>query len=205
MEVEVKLRLPNSESHQKLSNILSPFHTQTLIQENIFFDTPTSHLASNLAILRLRFYNQDSHCTLTLKSKPTLANGISRIEEQEEPVDPLLGRMCVAEPRRLWALERSKIMMRVAEEFRVGGDDDDDGLVCLGGFKNVRQVFDWRGLKLEVDESVFEFGICYEIECESEVPEEVQRLIEELLIGHGIDFCYSESNKFAVFLSGKLP
>ncbi|KAJ7005045.1 triphosphate tunnel metalloenzyme 3-like [Populus alba x Populus x berolinensis] len=108
MEVEVKLRLPDSNSHQKLSIILASFHTKTLIQENIFFDTTNSKLSSNFAALRLRFYNLDSYCGL---------------------------------------IESSKIIQRVRREFGVG---ENEVLVCLGMFRNVRQVFDWKGLKLEL-------------------------------------------------------
>ncbi|CAK7336542.1 unnamed protein product [Dovyalis caffra] len=203
MEVEVKFRIPDSNSHQKLSTILSPFHTKTLIQENIFFDTTNSKLSSNLAALRLRFYNLDSYCILSLKAKPILSNGISRVEEQEEPVDPMIARMCVAEPWKLIGLlESSKIIQRVRREFGVG---ENAGLVCLGGFKNVRQVFDWKGLKIELDETIYDFGTSYEIECESKEPEKDKESIEGLLKDNGIEFSYSKSNKFAVFRSGKLP
>ncbi|KAL6226232.1 hypothetical protein ACLB2K_000195 [Fragaria x ananassa] len=41
----------------------------------------------------------------------------------------------------------------------------------MGGFGNVRDVYDWAGLKLEVDETKYEFWTCYEIKCESEDPE----------------------------------
>ncbi|KAL9386373.1 hypothetical protein Peur_019497 [Populus x canadensis] len=203
MEVEVKLRLPDSNSHQKLSIILSSFHTKTLIQENIFFDTTNSKLSSNFAALRLRFYNLDSYCILSLKAKPIMSDGISRVEEQEEPIDPKIGRMCVAEPGQLLGLlESSKIIQKVRREFGVG---ENEVLVCLGMFRNVRQVFDWKGLKLELDETIYDFGTSYEIECESKEPEKDKKLIEGLLKDNGIEFSYSEANKFAVFRSGKLP
>ncbi|KDP37041.1 hypothetical protein JCGZ_06097 [Jatropha curcas] len=202
MEVEVKLRLPNLNAHQKLSTVLSPFHTKTLMQENIFFDTKNSHLSSSLAALRLRFYNLDSQCVLSLKAKPVMSNGISRVEEQEEPLDPQIGRLCVAEPWRLRSLQSSNIMDRVREEFGVKGNEE---FVCLGGFRNVRQVFDWKGLKMELDETIYDFGISYELECESKEPERDKRLIEGLLTENGIEFSYSKFNKFAVFRSGKLP
>ncbi|OAY52762.1 triphosphate tunnel metalloenzyme 3 [Manihot esculenta] len=202
MEVEVKLRLPDSNAHQKLSTVLSLFRVKTLAQENIFFDSKNSQLTSNLAVLRLRFYNLDSHCVLSLKAKPTISNGISRVEEQEEPLDPQIGRMCVAEPWRLGSLENSNIIGRVRDEF---GVKEKEGFVCLGGFRNVRQVFDWKGLKLELDETIYDFGTSYEIECESKDPEKDKRLIEGMLKENGIEFSYSEVNKFAVFRSGKLP
>ncbi|XWS16500.1 hypothetical protein CRYUN_Cryun34aG0093700 [Craigia yunnanensis] len=200
MEVEVKLRLPNSNSHQKLCNLLSPFHVKTLIQENIFFDTPNSALASNNSALRLRFYNLDSYSILSLKSKPKLSQGISQVEEHEEPIDPSLARSFVSSPRSLLDLtSSSQIMKRVKVEFGV------NELVCLGGFKNVRGVYDWKGLNLELDETIYDFGVSYEIECESKEPERDKKLIEGFLEENGIDYEYSAINKFAVFLSGKLP
>lgn len=92
-------------------------------------------------------------------------------------------------------------MKRVKEEFGVG----ENGLDCLGGFRNVRNVFDWQGLKLEVDETDYGFGTSYEIECESEEPDRAKGMIEEFLNANGIGYSYSEVSKFAVFRSGKLP
>ncbi|KAL3528907.1 hypothetical protein ACH5RR_008229 [Cinchona calisaya] len=208
MEVEVKLRLPDSKSHQLLSTILSPFHLKTYLQENIFFDGPNTELSTNLAALRLRFYDLDSQCVLSLKSKPTITNGISRIQEEEEPLDPTIGRACVAEPWKLLLMadshssSSSRIMKRVREEY---GVDEKKGLVCLGGFRNVRAIYEWNGLKLELDETLYKFGTCYEIECETSEPERAKILVEELLKNNGIQYSYSKSNKFAIFLSGKLP
>ncbi|PSS07536.1 Triphosphate tunel metalloenzyme 3 like [Actinidia chinensis var. chinensis] len=203
MEVEVKLRLPDAASHQKLSHLLSPFHTQTLLQENVFFDGAAAQLSSALAALRLRFYGGavDSRCIISLKAKPTIAAGISRVEEEEEPIDPSFARACVAEPWRLLSLDSSRILTRVREEFGIGNK----GLVCLGGFKNVRSVYDWEGLKLELDETHYDFGTSYEIECESSEPDRVKKLLEEFLIENGISYSYSEVSKFAIFRSGKLP
>ncbi|KAJ1435498.1 CYTH-like domain superfamily [Sesbania bispinosa] len=200
MEVEIKLRLPDSATHQKLSNLLSPFHTKTLIQENIFFDGKNAELTSNLAVLRIRFYNLEN-CVLSLKAKPVISGGISRMEEHEEPFDPALGRACIAEPWRLLSVDSSEILKRVKDEYRVG----DSGVVCLGGFRNVRAVHEWKGLKLELDESNYDFGTSYELECESADPERDKNLLEEFLKGNGINYSYSKVSKFAVFQSRKLP
>ena len=206
MEVEVKLRLPDSASHQKLSSLLSPFHSQTLIQHNIFFDGADSELTSQNAVLRLRLVGADDslRCFLTLKSRPTIADGISRAEELEEPYDAAAGRACAAEPWRLLAAARdgssseSEILRRVRDAC---GD-----LVCLGGFRNVRSVYDWRdGLRVELDESIYEFGTSYEIECESSEPEKAKAALENLLESNGIRFSYSKLSKFQVFRSQKLP
>ncbi|KAJ4953348.1 hypothetical protein NE237_030180 [Protea cynaroides] len=160
MEVEVKLRLADSASHQKLSDLLKPFHLITHLQENVFFDGASAELSSKLAILRLRFYNSDSRCVVSLKAKAVLVDGVSRVEEDEEDIDPAIGRACVAEPWRLGSVDSSRILRRVREEFQVA----DNNFVCLGGFRNVRTVFDWKDLKLELDETQYDFGTCYEIE-----------------------------------------
>lgn len=203
MEVEVKLRLPDASTHQKLSDLLSPFHLETLIQENIFFDGSNSELSSNRAILRLRFYDVASRsCVLSLKAKPLISHGVSRVLELEEPFDPVLGRACVADPWRLKAaVSSSTLLKRVREEFGVG----EQGFVCLGGFRNVRGVYEWKGLKLELDESNFDFGTCYELECESLNPENDKKVLERFLEENGIRYKYSEVSKFGVFKSGKLP
>lgn len=207
MEVEVKLRLPDSASHQKLSHLLAPFHINTFIQENIFFDGANAQLTSNLAVLRIRFYNLDTSCVLSLKAKPVISDGISRIEEQEEPFDTTLGRACVAEPWRLARIESSEILKRVRDEYGIGGEEGGGGggLVCLGGFRNVRGVYEWNGLKLEVDETNYDFGTSYEIECESCEPERAKKVLEEFLTQNGINYSYSQLSKFAVFMSRKLP
>ncbi|GER27416.1 adenylate cyclase [Striga asiatica] len=201
MEVEVKLRLASFAAHERLSAVLSPFHRRTHFQQNLFFDGSNAELSSALAVLRLRFYDLDSRCVLSLKSKPRISGGISRIEEQEEPIDPTFGRHCTAEPRYLFQIESSDIMRRVRDEFGIG----DNGLVCLGGFRNVRGVYEWNGLRLEVDETDYGFGTCYEVECESSEPERAKDLIEELLRSNGVEYRYSTVSKFVIFRAGNLP
>lgn len=98
-------------------------------------------------------------------------------------------------------MDSSRIMKRVREEYGVGGERE---LVCLGGFRNVRAVYEWNGMKLELDETHYDFGTCYEIECETTEPERAKNLLEELLKTNGIEYSYSKANKFAIFRSGKL-
>ena len=126
-------------------------------------------------------------------------DGVSRVEEDEEDLDPRIGRACVAEPAKLGSVE-SRVLGRVKEEFGT-----EKGLVGLGGFGNLRSVYDWKGLKLEVDETKFDFGTLYEIECESSDPEGAKRLLEEFLKENEINYSYSTASKFAIFRSGKLP
>ncbi|KAK6944429.1 CYTH domain [Dillenia turbinata] len=200
MEVEVKLRLPNAATHNRVLSLLSPFLLKTQCQENFFFDGVSRELSSKRAVLRVRFYDNDSLCVVCLKAKAVLVDGVSRVEEDEEESEPLIGRACVSDPSKLGSID-SRILKRVRDEFGV----ENGAFVCLGGFKNLRNVFNWKGLKLEVDETEFEFGTCYEIECESVEPEEAKKLIEEFLKENGVEYSYSEKSKFAIFQSGKLP
>ncbi|KAB5514590.1 hypothetical protein DKX38_028514 [Salix brachista] len=205
MEVEVKLRLLDAANHSRLKEILSPFHIKKLNQKNVFFDSANGTLASQRAVLRLRSYsnnnNENTRCVLSLKAKPVLNNGVSRVEEDEEEIEPLTGEQCVEEASKL-GLTQSRIIKRCKDEF---GIDEEMGFVCLGGFENVRDVYEWRGLKLEVDESKFSFGVSYEVECENDDPEKVKRELEGFLKENGIDYKYSEMSKFAIFRAGKLP
>ncbi|KAJ0241781.1 Triphosphate tunnel metalloenzyme 3 [Hirschfeldia incana] len=204
MEVEVKLRLLTAAAHLRLTTLLTPFHLKTLHQRNLFFDTQQNDLSLlHRAVLRLRFLKNTSsqRCVLSLKAKPTLANGISRVEEDEEEIDAGFAEACVDSPAKLSDLG-SRVLNRVREEY---GFKDFQKFVCLGGFENVRNVYEWRGVKLEVDETKFAFGNCYEVECETEEPERVKSMIAEFLSENGVEFKDSDLTKFAVFRSGKLP
>jgi uncharacterized protein YjbK len=200
MEVEVKLKLPDLESHQKLHSLLSPFHLKTHRQYNTFFDGASAELSSKRAVLRLRFYDDDVKCVVSLKAKAVIVDGVSRVEEDEEEIDPLTGRECVENPLKLCCLD-SRVVKRARDEFGIG----DLGFTFLGGFKNVRGVYEWGGLNLELDETMYEFGTCYEIECESIEPDKAKKMIEEFLKENGVSYSYSEVSKFAIFRSGKLP
>lgn len=77
--------------------------------------------------------------------------------------------------------------------------------MCLGGFRNVRNVYNWEGYKIELDETHFEFGTNYEIEVETSEPERVRQLLGGFLDSNNIPYAFSTLSKFAIFRSGKLP
>lgn len=200
MEVEVKLRLHDSPAHQKVLSLLSPFYKQTHQQRNTFYDGAAGELSSRLAVLRLRFYenSQPAKCFACLKAKAVIIDGVSRVAEDEEEIDSALGYEYVEEPKKL-AIADSRVLRRAKEEFGV------KQFVGLGGFKNVRNVYEWNGVQLEVDETIYDFGTCYEIECETSEPEKVREMIKGFLKENGIEYSYSEVSKFATFRAGKLP
>ncbi|XP_059433458.1 triphosphate tunnel metalloenzyme 3-like [Corylus avellana] len=198
MDVEVKLRLPDAEAHRRVTEVLASFHDRTNRQENFFFDGSAGELSASRATLCLRFYDTNQRCVVILKAKAVLVDGVSRVEGDKERLKPPIGRDCVADPGRLKDVE-SRVLGRVREEFRPLG------FVGLEGFENVRRVYKWKGLTLELDETDFGFGTQYEIECESANPEDARQLLEEFLKGNDIPYSYSEKSKFDIFRSGKLP
>ncbi|CAM0151276.1 unnamed protein product [Urochloa decumbens] len=208
MEVEIKLRLPDAAAHRSLSSYLSPHLRRTHAQRNLFFDAAARTLAAATAALRVRLYGTDdlapSRAVLALKRRPSIDAGVSRVEELEEPLDPALALACAADPARLGAVD-SPIVRLVAAEYGVGGIAAP--FVCLGGFRNTRNVYeleDEGGLVLELDETRFDFGTCYELECETPDPDRVKEVLEKLLTVAGVPYQYSRSNKFACFMAGKL-
>lgn len=196
----MKLRLPNKAAHQKLLSALSPFHTTTHHQRNTFYDGAAAELSSRRAVLRLRFHEEPERpkCFVTLKANAVLANGVSRVEEDEEEVDYSIGKACSEDPQKLKDAD-SRVLRRVKDEFGI------ESYVSLGGFRNVRNVYEWSGVELEVDEVNYEFGDMYEIECESVEPEKVKVMIMEFLKANGIEYSDSVMSKFGIFRAGKLP
>jgi adenylate cyclase class IV len=84
MEVEIKLRLPDGPTHEKVASLLGPKHEVTYLQENVFFDGAAQELSSKRTVLRLRFYNGDERCVATVKGKAVIIDGISRGTEVRE-------------------------------------------------------------------------------------------------------------------------
>ena len=203
MEVEVKLRLPSAEAHQRVADLLSPYHKVHHLQHNFFFDGSRGELREQKAVFRLRFYGaDDSRCVASLKGKATIVDGISTGSEEEEEVsDVAMARACVADPSKLSssAFLGCKLIRNAFNDLNV------QEFVCLGGFRNVRNVYEWEGLVIELDETQFDFGTAYEIECETSNPEKARSALEAFLSHNNIPFTYSSVSKFAVFRSGSLP
>ncbi|KAF5813232.1 putative triphosphatase [Helianthus annuus] len=89
MVVEVKLRLPDSNTYKTLTSLLAPFHVRTHNQHNNFFNGGAGELYGHRTVLRIRFYTDQSarKCVICLKAKDVLINGVSRVEEDEEEID----------------------------------------------------------------------------------------------------------------------
>ena len=57
-------------------------------------------------------------------------------------------------------------------------------LVCLGGFKNLRQDYNYEGLKMELDETTYEWGTCYEIEIETVSIDIMHAKLQDTVLAH---------------------
>jgi hypothetical protein len=128
---------------------------------------------------------------LALKRRLRIEAGVSRVEEIEEPHGPALALACADNP-----------------EYGVGGDAAP--FLCPGGFGNTRAVYEYEleddggGLVLELDETRFDFGTRYELECETAEPDRVKEVLERLLTVAGVPYEYCGNSKFACFMSWKL-
>lgn len=197
MEVEVKLNLIKSESHSLVAQLLSEKHTTTYEQENFFFDGQNKELSSKLAVLRVRIYNGDEKAELTLKGKATLKDGIGIAPESNEGLDPEQAHAFVSEPGRLLSFD-SALMNQLRRTFQP------EALLCMGGFRNTRKVYNWNNHTLELDETHYDFGTLYELECETDQPDKLRGELEAFLEEHGVAYRHSTSSKFARFINKSL-
>lgn len=193
----MKIRLDDASAHQKVVALLTAHYQVTHLQQNVFFDGAQQELSSKNMVLRLRFYNGDERCVVSLKGKAVIIDGISRGSEVEEDIDVARARACVCNPSQLVGSD-CKLLQQVIREYKC------EKFLCLGGFRNVRNVYNWEGVQLELDETHYEYGTTYEIECETSDPERFRQLLGELLDKNRITYRYSTISKFGIFMAGRI-
>lgn len=199
MEVEVKIRLADRVSYDKVKSLLlSPKAIHE--QENYFFDGPNNELGSTKTVLRVRWYNKDEKAIITVKGEQILKDGIAKAPEVEEPVsDPAAARSYLGEGGNPSALlSASPLVSSLNTKWQL------QALRCMGGFRNLRQEYLWEGETLELDETYFEHGTLWEIECETADPEGMRAKMEKMLNDGGIKYSYSSTSKFANFIKKTL-
>lgn len=130
---------------------------------------------------------------ILMQGKAVLKDGIGRATEVEEPVDPTKARTFLANPNALLQHD-SKIIDDLKAQTGV------QELVCLGGFKNTRNVYAWEGQVLELDETCYEWGTLYELECETSEPMALRDKLGAFLKDAGVQYSYSTTTKFANFI-----
>lgn len=193
MEVEIKLRLPNKEAHDKVADALKDSYIETHDQENFFFEGSEKELNKAKVSLRTRFYGVDKKCQITMKGRQSMVGGVGTATEDEEDVDPAAARKWIEDPDLLLNLQNSPILEKLRRELKP------KHLVCLGGFRNTRKDIKYEGLKMELDETTYDWGKCYEIEIETPDPEPTKAKLEAFLESKGIPYKYGTTTKFANF------
>jgi len=202
-EVEIKLELTSQSDYLKVQQILgAPLEVHE--QENIFFDGKKQELSSRRSMLRFRFYGgHPPKCILTLKSNSSISGGIQRSQEVEEDIDYSIARQIVGDTSKMGQLSNrvggSQVMGGIFGEYKLPSD----GFVCLGGFFNRREIYQYGALHLELDKTTFEFGTVYEIEVETANPDHVKNELESVLNSNGVKYTSSPISKFGRFVSGK--
>ncbi|KAF5841326.1 CYTH-like domain-containing protein [Dunaliella salina] len=197
MEVEIKLRLPDRDAYEKVASQLASSKTASYAQENYFFDGDANQLEATHTVLRLRFYNGNDKATVTIKGKQVLEKGIGRASEVEEEVpDAAAARQWLQEPSKM--LEAVPLVHQLKEKLGI------QHLVGMGGFGNQRDVFQWEGETLELDQTSYEWGTMYEIEVETVNPEVLKPKLETFLTSNAIQHSYSKSSKFGNFKNRSL-
>merc|ERR1711916_318589 len=77
-------------------------------------------------------------------------------------------------------------------------------VISLGGFKNDRIEYPFSDHLIELDHTKFEFGDTYELEMETENPEKLRPIINELLKNAGCEYTESKHSKFLNFIKGSI-
>jgi adenylate cyclase class IV len=197
MEVEVKLRLPDSAAYATLSQTLIPCFKQAHEQQNYFFTNDA--MSAGRAVLRVRFFDGDKKAVITVKGKQVIEGGVGRASEEEEDVDPVLARSFLDNPQALAELD-VPVMAKLREQFDIANGS----LKPLGGFHNLRKVYRWRGFTLELDQTMYPWGTVHELECETEHPESLRESLEEYLKEIKVPYTYATKSKFANFIDKTL-
>nr|KAJ3420944.1 hypothetical protein HK105_004884 [Polyrhizophydium stewartii] len=193
MEIELKLRLASKAAHTAVIELFRALPGSRFLgtdrQENFFLDGPARDFVRLDALTGA--YSPKS--VVTLKGKGGVRNGVSVNEELEEPIDDKLLDLIVHNPSVLPSVAGTHpLLAKVMEEHPQASQ-----LEVTGSFKNERNIFEWSGLKLEIDETQYSFGSAYEIEVEHDDPQRAKDLLLPLLRSNGIDFTNSQRTKFA--------
>ncbi|KAJ6230868.1 triphosphate tunnel metalloenzyme 3 [Anaeramoeba flamelloides] len=173
MEIEIKLRL-NEQNYNKLFTILGdPIEIQE--QENHYFRIYDREGFVLPKKIRLRFY--DSKCVLTYKDNHIIKNGISISGEQECEIDYKEAKKYIGKKNNAEFIEQFKDSVVVQYLF---SKHQPYSINHIGSFKNIRHVFHWESYHLEIDKTIFDFGIGYEIEVELD-PQTNSKKVKKLL------------------------
>ncbi len=183
MEKELKFIVPDREACGRLKALLG-VPREELTQTNLYYDTPDRRVAQAFSMLRIR--RSEKGTRLTFKQGRRQHNGYFEAEEiecrLEDEVDP--NQLAHTEP-----------MQRFGQQFQT------TEVELLGEVVNRRLVYKLEcGEVLELDQTDFPGQTDYEIEVETERPEQVTRELARLVEQAGFRLVAQTETKFSRFL-----
>ncbi|EGF79855.1 hypothetical protein BATDEDRAFT_89034 [Batrachochytrium dendrobatidis JAM81] len=213
MEIELKLRLESKQVHTAVIDLFHELSSEATFlgtdsQENYFLDGPSRDFEKIRRTFRLRRNQRwdpvsdtkTPKSVVTLKGKGRINSGVSINEELEEPIQDELLDQLVENPSMFPQLaHKHKLFQVVFDEH-----PEATALQVIGSFKTLRTMFEWKNLKLEIDETTYAFGTAFEIEVETEDFQRAKDLLLPFLTSKGIAYGYSQRSKFANMKFGSI-
>ena len=190
IEQEIKIAIPDRGAFEAIVAAFSADSRQPprlVEQMNHYFDTADHRLARSLVMLRVR---QADRVVVTLKSGTQISDGCFRSRELEGEIAAADVDRVIADPVGLYSLDIVPIEV-LRTEFGVLP------LTLIGNLKNRRHVFEVDEYCVEVDAMRFEdSGEEFEIEIESEHPEDARRWCSGRLEALGVGGSPASETKF---------
>lgn len=201
MEVEVKIRL-TKESYLKALQLFDRLENSKLIridkQKNTFIDTD-QELDSRKVTFRLRKSESDfgTKCFITIKGLESkkFEDGIMKVSELESEIDIKDYTKIIDNPLDIQEFDQYELI-KILQTETISRN------YCVSGeFCTIRNIYDYNQMKIEIDETIYDFGNAYEIEIEHNNPILTKEKIETLLKHENIEFSYSKRSKFGNFIA----
>lgn len=155
-------------------------------------------------IVRVRDINNGEKYILTWKGKATLADGISKVREEETELTKEIGQEILRDPSRIAKYSGEYPLIKHIFSVIGAAATPETAWKVVGEFKTLRLKIPWTSETVELDETTYPFGTGWEIEIETTNPEQVKKQMESLLNENGIAFTESKRNKFLNLINGTI-
>lgn len=191
-EIELKYRLAGERSYRRLCAFLGR-PEEEWEQINHYYQSEDGTIPGKEGVIRIRA--EKGRVFFTVKRSGSLVGGLARSVEVEAPWEGA-GAVFPPDPDSLWEAGHKGLQALAAER---GGPFR---LIYVGGMVNRRKAYRLRGgLVLEVDASRYPDGTRdFEVELESEAPEQDRPKLVEILRQAGVRFSVQTETKYQRFL-----
>ncbi len=191
-EIEIKFRLEGKSNYEKLCQAMGP-PIEEREQVNHYFQSHDGLIPGDNGVIRIRV--EAGKPMFTVKLGGTLIGGVAVSQEYEEPWPDLVDEWSSLSDR-LWEVGHAGME---ALEKEAGKRFN---LVWVGQMSNNRKFYRLsEDLCLEVDASCYSNGKKdYEIEVETEKPDDVQEYLKTFLETMGVRYSLQTETKYQRFL-----